>query len=181
MARILLGVSAGIAIYKAVDLASKLTQRGDEVRTVMTPHALRFVTPLTFRAVTRQHVYTEALEDDPEYRPEHISLAEWPDLICVAPATADILARLAAGLGDSLLSVTLIASQKPVLIAPAMNDRMWANPIVRRNVDTLKGIGYRFVEPGTGHLACGSTGPGRLPDPPELLEAIDAVLKGGGP
>lgn len=178
MARILLGVSAGIAVYKALDLASKLTQRGDEVRTVMTPHSLRFVTPLSFRAVTRQPVYTDTFEDDPDYRPEHISLAEWPDLICIAPATADLLARIAVGLGDNLLAVTLIASTKPVLVAPAMNDRMWANRIVRRNIESLKDLGYRIVEPGTGHLACGSTGPGRLPDPPELMAAIDTALAG---
>ena len=127
MSRILLGVSAGIAAYKAVDLASKLTQRGDEVRTVLTPHARAFLTPLSFRAVTRQPVYTDAFEDDPEYRPEHIALSEWPDAVVIAPATADIIARVAAGLGDNLLAVTLIACQKPVVVAPAMNDRMWAN------------------------------------------------------
>ena len=200
MSRILLGVSAGIAIYKVIDLASKLTQRGDEVRTVMTPHALKFVTPLSFRAVTRQHVFTDTFEDDPEYRPDpspgsrpdysppnrpdssppnrpgHISLAEWPDVIFIAPATADLIARVAAGLGDTLLTVTLIASQRPVLIAPTMNDRMWANPIVQANISRLKEVGYRFVEPAVGHLACGATGPGRLPETPSLIQAIDAVL-----
>jgi phosphopantothenoylcysteine decarboxylase/phosphopantothenate--cysteine ligase len=177
MARILLGVSAGIAAYKALDLASKLTQRGDEVRTIMTPHSLRFVTPLSFRAVTRQQVYTDTFEDDPDHRPEHISLADWPDVLCVAPATADLIARMAAGLGDNLLTVTIIASTKPVIVAPAMNDKMWGNPIVRRNVESLKALGYRFVEPGTGQLACGTTGPGRLADPPDLVAAIDAVLR----
>ena len=177
MAHVLLGVSAGIAAYKVVDLASKLTQRGHEVRTVMTPHALKFVTPLSFRAVTLQPVYTDTFEDDPGYRPEHISLPEWADLIFVAPATADFIARVAAGLGDNLLAITLISSVKPVIFAPAMNDRMWANPIVRKTIASLKEVGYRFLEPGTGRLACGSYGAGRLPETAEMMDAIDASLK----
>lgn len=180
VAHVLLGVSAGIAAYKVVDLASKLTQRDHEVRTVMTPHALKFVTPLSFRAVTLQPVYTDTFEDDPGYRPEHISLPEWADLIFVAPATADIIARVAAGLGDNLLAVTLISwisSSKPVIFAPAMNDRMWANPIVKKNIASLKEVGYRFLEPGTGRLACGSYGAGRLPETAEMMEAIETSLK----
>jgi phosphopantothenoylcysteine decarboxylase/phosphopantothenate--cysteine ligase len=176
MSRILLGVSAGIAFYKALDLASKLTQRGDEVRAVLTPHTLKFVTPLSFRAITRQPVYTDTFEDDPEYRPEHISLGEWPDLVVVAPATADLVGRVAAGLGDNLLMATLLATDRPVLLAPAMNDRMWANPIVQRNLSTLREFGYRVLDPGVGHLACGSVGPGRLPDPPDLISEIDSIL-----
>jgi len=180
VAHVLLGVSAGIAAYKVVDLASKLTQRGHEVRTVMTPHALKFVTPLSFRAVTLQPVYTDTFEDDPGYRPEHISLPEWADVMFVAPATADVIARAAAGLGDNLLTVTLISwmlPAKPVIFAPAMNDRMWANPIVRKNIASLKEVGYRFLEPGTGRLACGSYGTGRLPEAAEMIEAIEATLK----
>jgi len=178
MARVLLGVSAGIAIYKTIDLASKLTQRGDEVRTIMTPHALKFVTPLSFRAVTRHPVYTDAFEDDPDYRPEHISISEWADIVFIAPATADVIARIAAGFGDNLLTLTLLACRQPVLLAPAMNDRMWANPIIQQNIEKLKAFGYRILEPGTGHLACGSVGPGRLPDVPDLIAAIDGILKG---
>jgi len=176
MARIILGVSAGISIYKSADLASKLTQRGDEVRVILTPHALKFMTPLAFRAVTRQPVYSDSFEDDPAYRPEHISLPEWADVVVVAPATADLIGRAAAGLGDNLLVLTLLACQKPVLLAPAMNDRMWANPIVQANLERLKGLGYRLVEPGTGHLACGSVGPGRMAEPQEILDAVDSVL-----
>jgi phosphopantothenoylcysteine decarboxylase/phosphopantothenate--cysteine ligase len=177
MAHIVLGVSAGIAGYKAVDMASKLTQRGDEVRAILTPHAVKFVTALSFRAVTRQPVYTDTFEDDPEYRTEHISLAEWADVILVAPATADLIARVAAGICDNLLSLTIVSSQKPVIFAPAMNDRMWANPIVKENIARLKSIGYLFLEPGVGHLACGSIGPGRLPEPGEMIAAIDSVVK----
>jgi phosphopantothenoylcysteine decarboxylase/phosphopantothenate--cysteine ligase len=178
MARILLGVSAGIAIYKSADLASKLTQRGDEVRTIMTGHALKFMTPLAFRAVTLQPVYTDTFQDDPAYRPEHISLPEWGDLLLLAPATADLIGRIRAGLGDDLLTLTVLACQKPVLFAPAMNDRMWANPIVQQNIKQLKDLGYHFMEPDAGHLACGSVGPGRLPEVGNLMAAIDGVLTG---
>jgi len=176
MARILLGVSAGISSYKSADLASKLTQRGDEVRTILTPHALKFVTPLTFQAVTRQPVYVDSFEDDPSYRPEHISLSEWPDVVVVAPATADFIGRVASGLGDNLLALTVLACAKPVLFAPAMNDRMWANPIVADNVKRLRSVGYRVLDPAEGHLACGSYGPGRLPETEEIIGAIGESL-----
>ena len=181
MARILLGVSAGIAIYKSTELASRLTQRGDEVRTVLTPQALKLMTPLAFRAVTRQPVYVDIFEDDPAYRPEHISLPEWADVFCIAPATADTIGRLACGLGDNLLVLTAIACHKPIILAPSMNDRMWANPIVQANVERLRGAGYRILEPGSGHLACGSVGPGRMAEPEELVAAIDAALGAGRP
>jgi phosphopantothenoylcysteine synthetase/decarboxylase len=180
MSRILLGVSAGIAIHKSADLASKLTQRGDEVRTILTPHALKFMTPLAFRAVTRQPVYVDQFEDDPAYRPDHISLPEWGDIVVIAPATADILGRIAAGLGDNLLVLTLLACQKPVLLAPAMNDRMWNNPIVKENIAKLRRAGYLLLEPGTGHLACGAFGPGRMPEVPEIIAAIDSTLGAAG-
>ena len=178
MANILLGVSAGIAIYKSADLASKLTQRGDCVRTLMTPHSLKFMTPLAFRAVTQQEVYADTFEDDPSGRIGHVALSEWADLMLIAPATADLLGRLAAGLGDNILTATALAFSKPVLVAPAMNDQMWANPIVRDNIQKLdKVAGYRFIEPESGHLACGSFGPGRLASAEKLIEAIDEVLK----
>lgn len=179
MANIILGVSAGIAIYKSADLASKLTQLGHRVRTIMTPNAQRFITPLTFRAVTRQEVYTDTFEDDPAYRPEHISIADWADLMLLAPATADLLARMAAGLGDNLLTVTTLAFDKPVIVAPSMNDRMWKHPIVQANIARLGELpGYTIVEPEEGHLACGATGPGRLPSPERILEILDRVLHG---
>lgn len=181
MARVLLGVSAGIAFYKSLDLASKLTQRQDEVRTVLTPHTLKFVHPIAFRAVTRQPVYTDTFEDDPAYRPEHISLPEWADIVLIVPATADLIGRVAAGLGDNLLTVTLLACEKPVLLAPSMNDRMWANPIVQKNIGRLREVGYHILEPKAGHLACGSVGPGRLPEPPDVISAMDAVLQVGRP
>ena len=180
MANILLGVSAGIAAYKSADLASELTQRGDSVRTILTPNAQKFITPLTFRAVTRQDVYCDTFADDPAYRPEHISISEWADVLLIAPATADLIGRLAAGLGDELLSVTVLAFDRPVLIAPAMNDRMWANPIVQRNLDTLRDVAAcRVVGPDEGHLACGSVGPGRLAEKSAIIRALDEILADG--
>ncbi|HLU49853.1 MAG TPA: flavoprotein [Planctomycetota bacterium] len=177
MANVLLGVSAGIAAYKAVDLASKLTQRGDSVRTLLTPNATRFITPLTFRAVTGERVFTEALGGDPDADMEHIRLSEWADLLLVAPATADVIARLAAGLADDILTTTALAFSKPVLIAPAMNDHMWAHPLLQANLRRLVEVaGYRIVEPGSGHLACGSYGPARLPETADLIAAIDRAL-----
>ncbi len=176
MARVLLGVSGGIAIYKAVDLASTLTQQGDQVYTVMTPNARKFIAPLTFRAVTRQPVFTDTFEDDPELRPEHISLSEWGEAMVIAPATADLIGRIAAGLGDEILTTTLLAWQRSTVLAPAMNDLMWANPIVKANLEKLRGLGFTVVEPGEGHLACGSVGPGRLAENGRILAALDAAL-----
>ena len=129
-----------------------------------------------FRAVTQQPVYTDTFEDDPAYRPEHISLPEWADVVVVAPTTADLLARIAGGFGDTLLTVTLLACDKPVLLAPAMNDRMWANEIVQDNIARLKNFGYRFVEPEEGHLACGSDGPGRMAEPTTIINAVTGAL-----
>ena len=180
MAHILLGVSAGIAIYKAVDLASTLTQRGDKVFTLMTPNARKFIAPLTFRAVTRQPVFTDIFDEDPEYRPEHISLSDWGQAMVIAPATADLIGRVASGLGDDILTATLLAWQKPVVLAPAMNDRMWANPIVGENLEKLRKLGFKVVEPGEGHLACGSVGVGRLAENARIIAAIDAALKQTG-
>ena len=178
MAKVLLGVSAGISIYKSADLASKLTARGDQVRTIMTPHALKFMTPLTFQAVTLQPVHVDGFEDDPAYRPEHISLSEWPDVVLAAPATADLIARVAGGFGDNLLVLTILACRKPVVFAPAMNDRMWANPIVQGNLRKLREAGYEVLDPGAGRLACGSVGPGRMPEVEELMAAVDRALAG---
>jgi len=180
MARILLGVSAGIAIYKVADLASALTRRGDQVYTLMTRNALKFITPLTFRAVTRQPVFTDTFEEDPEYRPEHISLADWGQVLVIAPATADLIGRIAAGLGDDILTTTILAWQRPVILAPAMNDRMWANAIVRANVEKLQALNYTLVGPEEGRLACGSFGTGRLAENGLIIEAIDRVLASGG-
>lgn len=171
---ILLGVTGGIAAYKSASLASAWTQRGATVRVIMTPAAQRFVTPLTFRSVTRQPVATDIwrAEEESHYRPEHIDVGDEAALFVVAPATADFIGRIAHGLGDDILTVTLLAYLGPLLVCPAMNDRMWAHPAVQENIATLRRRGVDFVEPGVGHLACGSVGAGRLAS----LQAIDAEV-----
>ncbi|MEM7235824.1 MAG: flavoprotein [Planctomycetota bacterium] len=174
MSNLLLGVSGGIAAYKAADLASKLTQRGDRVRTLMTPNAREFITPLTFRAVTGEPVYTEVFSSNTAESMEHISLGEWADAMVIAPATADLIGRLAGGLGGDIISTTCLAFTQPVLLAPAMNDRMWSHAIVQENLAALQTkLDYAVVEPEAGHLACGTVGPGRLAATEDIIAAID--------
>ncbi len=173
---ILLGVTGGIAAYKAVDLASKLTAAGAAVRTVMTEGAGHFVTPKSFEAVTRAPVFTTLWSAAEESQSAHISLADWVQLVVVAPATADIIGKVAHGICDDLLSTTLCACwEKPTLFAPAMNDRMWANPAVQRNVETLKQVGIQMVGPNVGRLACGTEAIGRMAEPAEILAALEAM------
>ena len=173
---IVLGVTGGVAAYKAVDLASKLTAAGASVRTVMTDSACRFVMPKSFEAVTQSAVLTTLWSGPDEYRSIHIALADWADLVVVAPATANIMAKTAHGLCDDLLSTTLCACwTRPILMAPAMNSRMWDNPAVQANIQTLKERGVRFVGPAAGRLACGTEGVGRMAEPSEILEAIGTL------
>lgn len=173
---ILLGVTGGIAAYKVVDLASKLTAAGAAVRTVMTEGACRFVGPKSFEAVTRAPVYTTLWSAADEHSSAHIALADWADVVVVAPATADIIGKVAHGICDDLLSTTLcVCWAKPTLLAPAMNSRMWASPIVQANVQTLTKLGCQMVGPGTGRLACGTEGAGRMAEPSEILAAIEAL------
>ena len=167
---VLLGVTGGVAAYKAVALASKLTQAGAAVDVVMTPAATEFVTPLSFAAVTHRKVHTNQWESD--RKPEHIALAERPDIVVVAPCTANTLAKLAYGMADNLLTSVLLATKQTVLLAPAMNAGMWTAAPTQRNLATLKGDGYRFVGPGTGNLACGDTGIGRMAEPEAIIAAI---------
>ena len=171
-ARILLCVTGGVAIYKSVDLASKLTQRGALVDVVMTEAAMRFVTPLMFSAVTRRDVYSNPWEED-DHSPEHIALAQRPDVIVVAPATANTLAKIAHGIADNLLSSVLLAARKPVILAPAMNTGMWESPATRDNMAILAKRGYRFVGPESGYLACGDIGAGRMSEALEIVGAIE--------
>ena len=173
---VLLGVSGGVAAFKAVDLASKLTGAGAKVRTVMTDSACRLVGPKSFEAVTQAAVYTDlwgALED---YKVGHVALAEWADIVVVAPATANITGKAAGGICDDLLSTVLCTCwSKPTLIAPAMNSDMWANPAVQRNIQTVKKMGWEVVGPERGRLACGAEGIGRMSEPAEILEAIAKI------
>lgn len=171
---ILLGVTGGVAAYKAVALASRLTQAGAAVDVAMTPAAHEFVTPLMFAAVTHRKVHVNPWESD--RKPEHIALAERPDLVIVAPCTANTMAKLAVGIADNLLTSVLLATKKTVLLAPAMNTGMWTAPATRRNAATLREDGYHFVGPAEGNLACGDVGVGRMAEPEEIFAAARILL-----
>jgi phosphopantothenoylcysteine decarboxylase/phosphopantothenate--cysteine ligase len=177
---IILGVTGGIAVYKAADLASKLTQGGASVKVIMTKNAQEFVTPLTFEAITTNAVITDMFQTNAEHRINHISLAEVADLIVVAPATANIIAKLANGMADDMLSTTILATRAPVVIAPAMHTGMWQNEITQTNIARLKERGFYIIEPATGRLASGGYGPGRLPDTETILGHIQKVLGKNG-
>ena len=169
--KVVVGVTGSIAAYKACELVRLLVKRGDEVHVVMTEHARAFVTPLTFQTLSRNPVECNLFEDPQDWKPEHISLAAAADLVVVAPATANILAKMAHGIADDLLSSTLLATKAPVVVAPAMNDGMWTNPATQANVAVLMSRGVRVVQPGTGELACGTSGTGRMAEPSEILSA----------
>jgi len=176
---ILLGVTGGIAAYKSVDLASRLTARGACVRCVMTRNACRLVGPGSFAAVTGQRVFTKMWSDPQEHSISHVSLADAADIVVVAPATANIIAKVANGICDDLLSTTLCACwNKPVLIAPAMNSRMWANPAVGRNVEILRQMKFELIGPETGRLACGAEGVGRMAEPADILASVEKIAGG---
>ncbi|NLX58470.1 MAG: bifunctional phosphopantothenoylcysteine decarboxylase/phosphopantothenate--cysteine ligase CoaBC [Phycisphaerae bacterium] len=176
--RVVVGVTGGIAAYKAAALVSTLVQAGADVRVIMTESATRFVAPLTFQALSHNAVHVGLWDADDSFRSAHIALADWADLGVVAPATANFLAKAACGLADDLLSTTLLAMECPVLLAPAMNCRMWNNRIVQDNVACLKAAGYPMVGPAEGHLACGTSGAGRMAEPDEILAALRALASG---
>ncbi|MDX1556227.1 MAG: bifunctional phosphopantothenoylcysteine decarboxylase/phosphopantothenate--cysteine ligase CoaBC [Xanthomonadales bacterium] len=180
--RILLGVTGGIAAYKAADLVRRLRDAGAEVRVVMTSGAQAFVTPLTFQAVSGHRVHTRLLDEDAEAGMGHIELARWADRILVAPATADFMARLAHGLAPDLLGTICLASAAPIILAPAMNQQMWANSTTQANTELLRGRGIEILGPGTGEQACGDIGPGRMLEPADIVAALAgsqrAVLAG---
>ena len=183
---ILLCVTGGIAVYKAVALTSKLTQAGFNVKVMMSENACKFVTPLSFQAISRNDVYTDTFDEKDSSKIAHIDLAEWPDLILIAPATANMIGKLANGIADDMISTTLLATVKPVWVAPAMNVHMYHHPAVQRNMSILSEFGYEFIEPGEGYLACGYVGKGRLEEPETIVEhvknyfseKIDPILKG---
>lgn len=180
---ILLGVSGGVAAYKAVDLASKLTAAGVAVRTVMTEAACRLVGPKSFEAVTGSAVSTTMWDSPEEYTINHIALADWADIVVVVPATADIIGKIANGICDDLLSTILCACWPLIqsgrtLLAPAMNKNMWANPAVQNNVATIKKMGVQLIGPVEGRLACGAEGPGRMAEPKDIFEAIEKIASG---
>ena len=173
--RILLGVSGGIAAYKAAELARRLTVWGAQVKVVMTRSAQEFVGPLTFGALTGQPV-SASLWGDKVNPLEHIFLGQQVDAVVIAPATANIIGKLAAGIGDDLLTTIMLAATRPVLICPAMNCEMWANPAVKENVAKLSARGLTIMGPAAGELACGATGHGRLPEPEIIVEALARLV-----
>ena len=173
---ILLCVSGGIAAYKTVDLASKLTVAGAKVKTVMTENACRFVGPKSFEAVTGSAVFTSLWTTSAEYRIKHVSLVDWADIVVLAPATANIIAKIANGICDDLLSTTFcVCWQKPVLLAPAMNGNMWSNPVVQRNVKRAREMGFNLIGPTEGRLANGAIAEGRMSEPQDILAAIEKM------
>jgi len=178
---ILLGVTGGIAAYKAAALCSQLTQKGASVTVVMTEHARQFVGPLTFSTLSGRPIYGDLFEAEKGYNTPHISLTEQADIIVVAPATANIIGKIAGGICDDLLSTLLAAADGDILLAPAMNRRMWENPATRQNIETLRGWGCHFVGPNTGRLACGEKEIGRMSEPEEILERVAELLAGKKP
>ena len=171
--KILLGVAGGIAAYKVVGLASQLCAEGASVKTVMTHNATQLVGPMSFEAVTHAPVLTDLWKDATDYSIEHIDLVDWADIVVVAPATANIIGKIAHAICDDLLSTILCACwKKPVLIAPAMNVNMWDNPAVQKNIETLSSMGFQILGPEEGPLACGVVGMGRMAEPDQIQAAI---------
>ncbi|WP_298461394.1 bifunctional phosphopantothenoylcysteine decarboxylase/phosphopantothenate--cysteine ligase CoaBC [uncultured Mitsuokella sp.] len=174
--KIVLGVTGGIAAYKAVELTSRLRKAGAEVHVIMTRAAQDFVTELTFREISGQAVVTSMWDKVPTHNVEHIALANLADLLLVAPATANFLAKAAAGLADDMLTTTLLATKAPVFLAPAMNTNMYENPVTQKNLRELAARGFHIIEPASGHLACGVTGKGRLPEPADIARQVEAFF-----
>jgi len=177
--RILLILGGGIAAYKCLDLIRRLRERGASVRAIMTAAAQQFITPLAVGAISGDRVFTELFDREDEHDIGHIRLSREADLIVVAPATASLLAKMAGGHADDLATAVLLATDKPVLVAPAMNPRMWLHPATRRNIETLRDDGVHFIGPNTGEMAeSGEAGPGRMAEPLEIVAAIEELLRG---
>ncbi|TNO93946.1 bifunctional phosphopantothenoylcysteine decarboxylase/phosphopantothenate--cysteine ligase CoaBC [Bacillus cereus] len=174
--KILLCVTGGIAVFKAAALTSKLTQSGAIVKVMMSESAMKFVTPLTFQALSRHDVYTDTFDEKDSAVIAHIDLADWADVVLVAPATANCIGKLAGGIADDMITTTLLATTAPVWIAPAMNVHMYENKIVQKNMMTLKTLGYIFIEPGEGFLACGYEAKGRLEEPEAIIARLEEAF-----
>ena len=177
--RILLGLTGGIAAYKSAELTRLFKKAGADVRVVLTPAAAEFITPLTLQALSGNPVHQHILDPEAEAGMGHIELAKWADLILVAPASADFIARMAAGMGNDLLTTLCLASEAPIAIAPAMNQAMWRDPRTQANVQKLQALGIQLWGPGSGDQACGDNGPGRMLEPEELAESSAAMFSSG--
>lgn len=170
--QVVLGVTGGIAVYKAVDIVSRLRKLGAIVHVIMTESAARFVTPLTFQEMSGNPVVVSMWGEAKQWNVEHIALATMADVFLIAPATANIIGKIAHGIADDMLSTTVMATKAPVIFAPAMNTQMYCNPIVQKNIQELTLLGYHFIEPTSGFLACGTEGVGRLPDPCDIVNFV---------
>ena len=169
---VLLGVSGGIACYKAASLTSALVKQHCNVHVIMTRNATEFISPITFESLTGNRTVTDTFDRNHQYQVEHIALADQADLVLVAPATANVLAKFAHGIADDMLSTTVLACNCPKIAAPAMNTKMYENPVTQDNLTTLRRYGWEIVEPASGHLACGAVGKGKMPEPEDLLETV---------
>ena len=174
--RVVVGVCGGIAAFKVCSVVSGLVQRGAGVTVAMTKAATKFVGPVTFQALSGENVVTSLWHQEARSDVRHISLTDEADIVLIAPATANMIGKIAGGIADDVVSTLVIGSAAPVVLAPAMNNRMWENPVVRRNVDTLRELGYRLIDPGEGWLACRSIGPGRMAEPDEILDVLTECL-----
>ena len=173
---VVIGVSGGIAVYKTLDVVSRLRKLGVNVNVIMTKSATEFVTPLSFQSLSQNYVVCDMFEDPKTWHVEHISLAKRADVFLIAPATANVIGKIANGIADDMLTTTVMATKAKVLIAPAMNTNMYENPILQRNINTLKELGYNFVEPESGRLACGDTGKGKLASPETIVDEVVKML-----
>ena len=176
---VVIGVSGGIAVYKTLDVVSRLRKLGVNVNVIMTKSATEFVTPLSFQSLSQNYVVCDMFEDPKTWDVEHISLAKRADVFLIAPATANVIGKIANGIADDMLTTTVMATKAKVLIAPAMNTNMYENPILQRNINTLKELGYNFVEPDSGRLACGDTGKGKLASPETIVDEVVKLLSKG--
>jgi phosphopantothenoylcysteine decarboxylase/phosphopantothenate--cysteine ligase len=177
MSRILLIIGGGVAAFKALELIRTLKKRGVASRCILTEAGKQFVTPMSVAALSGDKVYDDLFSLTDEAEMGHIELSRSADLVVVVPATADLMAKAAHGLANDLASTTLLATDKAVLMAPAMNVRMWEHPATKANIETLKGYGHTIMEPDEGEMACGEFGPGRLPEPDRIADAVLAALK----
>ena len=169
---ILLGVTGGIAAYKIANLASMLKKQSANVKVIMTENACQFITPMTFETLTAQKVYTDTFDRNFEFKVDHIELGKWADVFFIAPATANVIGKLANGIADDMLTTTALAMRCPIVVSPAMNTAMFENKVVKHNIMKLRTYGMDIIRPASGHLACGDTGAGKMPEPEMLLEYI---------
>lgn len=173
---ILLGVTGGIAAYKIANLASMLKKQGANVKVIMTENACQFITPMTFETLTAQKVYTDTFDRNFEFKVDHIELGKWVDVFLIAPATANVIGKLANGIADDMLTTTALAMRSPIVVSPAMNTTMFENKVVKHNIMKLRTYGMDIILPASGHLACGDTGAGKMPEPEMLLEYIKRAV-----